>query len=260
MTSDYQRIGGGGGDSLSFTPNGFLTFGAAPYPAAGFLRFAYAASRVLISVKDSGGNDRNVWVTSGDGQTIGSTSLDLTINAGAQFTANLSGSTNRINANTILFSNYALSSVCTLTPENNGLSVTGNSYKTVVAPARTGTVGSQNQLHAAAVILGQTTNATPLVVGAYTVPVNCGVLARARVIGRNTANDDVAIYEISQGVNRAGAGAALIGTIVKNAFESAALAACDVAFVISTNDVQVQVTGIAATTIDWEVELRAMEN
>jgi len=62
-------------------------------------------------------------------------------------------------------------------------------------------------------------------------------------------------YRINAAVRTTGAAGALIGVNAIDTFEEAALVGCAVAIVVVGNNAIVQVTGVAALTIDWTAEL-----
>jgi hypothetical protein len=97
-----------------------------------------------------------------------------------------------------------------------------------------------------------TANATPAV--SLTYPIADGTVAfvKAKVVALGPTGD-ASVFEIRGGVKRSGGGATLIGSPEVFAREDDALT--DANITVSGNNVQVEVTGIALTTINWFTSL-----
>jgi hypothetical protein len=98
-----------------------------------------------------------------------------------------------------------------------------------------------------------TTDATPTTVTACTVslPTNSGANLCVEVVSREATSGAVRAYGKRRAVKRVGAGAVLCGAdIAAYSDGDAGAGTPTVAFVVSTNDIVVQITGIAATNID----------
>jgi len=98
----------------------------------------------------------------------------------------------------------------------------------------------------------QTTNATPGNVWTKTLADNTLYKVRVSVIARDQAGTERALYEREVLVYRQGAGAATIEGSVSGPVTVESNAALDCDLVVAGNDVKAQVTGLAATTIDWK--------
>lgn len=98
-----------------------------------------------------------------------------------------------------------------------------------------------------------TTDATPTTIITFALGSTPGVYS---VQGSIEAFDitDIAggTYAFTAGVRTTGAAAIQIGTEIKDIFEEAAMASADFDVFVSGNNLIVQVTGIAAKTIDWQ--------
>jgi hypothetical protein len=105
---------------------------------------------------------------------------------------------------------------------------------------------------------------TPLLIGgtdAITVPEGGVFNFTGKVVGINSATEDVVAYRIDGLVQRkVGVGATLPWPgLVITEYEAAALAACDITIAVNGNDLQIQATGIAATTIRWVATIHLTE-
>lgn len=102
----------------------------------------------------------------------------------------------------------------------------------------------------------QTSNATQTVVAQFSLPLNCSaqfeVWVNARVNGTGAQN--AAGYWRVARFKTDGSAATLVGTIKTPAADDEDVAAWDVTLTTVALDtlIQVQVTGAAATTINWE--------
>lgn len=98
----------------------------------------------------------------------------------------------------------------------------------------------------------QTTDATPTGPVILTLPTNTQIFADVVMIGRYAAGGNWAKYERTITAHRDGAGAVQDQmSVVGTDFES--VAGLNGTLGVSANNVNAQVTGIAATTIDWIV-------
>lgn len=109
----------------------------------------------------------------------------------------------------------------------------------------------------------QTTDATPTTstVAGYTVPSGAVGLAELRFIGRDSAGNGVTAYVCYPFQNIAGT--VTLGTV--NALAAvnaigAVLAAALVDMVVSGTAIRPRVTGIIATTINWQIDARYSAN
>ncbi len=97
-----------------------------------------------------------------------------------------------------------------------------------------------------------TTNATPTVLTTFALGATPGVYNFDIQIAGYDLTDTAGVgYFISGSIRTTGAAAVLVGTPDKITNEEAATTAADANLVVSGNNAIVQVTGIAAKTIDW---------
>lgn len=118
----------------------------------------------------------------------------------------------------------------------------------------------QNQAMYATV---STTNATTTTLLSYTLrQQHTNVLLRATITLRNTDNDDSATTIITRTAKRLTGGAVLVGTttVIQALNGDAGLSSCTADFDVSSNDVRVRVTGIAATNIRWTCKIDDVAN
>jgi hypothetical protein len=116
--------------------------------------------------------------------------------------------------------------------------------------------GSETQLTTGAV---QTTNATVTAAKTLALSDNTLYWFEADIIGRETGGTDRAYYKVAGLFYRqGGGGATLQGAVasVITAIETAGAAAWDATLAASGNNVVVNVTGAAATTINWTCTVR----
>jgi len=100
------------------------------------------------------------------------------------------------------------------------------------------------------VIAVQTTNATPSSSVIATPLTNTLIYAEVTMIARDSAGANFAKYNRTMLAHRAGGGATSDQmSVVGTDFESSA--GLDGTLAVSGNDIVAQVTGLAATTIDW---------
>lgn len=104
---------------------------------------------------------------------------------------------------------------------------------------------------------GTTTNATQTVLGSLAITSGTSVVFTLRGVGRNDTTGDT-YSTVVQGCIKNQAGATgLVGALSSVVFNDTALASADITLTANdTTDVlEVKVTGIAATTIDWKTTL-----
>lgn len=105
-----------------------------------------------------------------------------------------------------------------------------------------------------------TANATPVLAAQVLPPENNVSLVEARVVARKATTGDVAAWHQEAVIKRGVAASSLVGTVEnvttvkRDAGASAWVATIKVGGV--GGQVGVEVTGVAATTIQWRVELR----
>lgn len=128
------------------------------------------------------------------------------------------------------------------TNNTNGITTTGN------AGASTETVNLTNRVQGTVT----TADATPTTLTSFDLGATPGVYNFDIQIGGFDTTDIAGVgYFISGSVRTTGAVAVLVGTPDKIVNEEAATIACDANLIVSGNNAIVQVTGIAATSINW---------
>lgn len=107
-------------------------------------------------------------------------------------------------------------------------------------------------LNARSVIAAKTTTTDATLTNAASVTLvdNSVELIEVFILARKTDGTDRAGYKIQGVFYRQGGGAVQLGT-TKIDLEEESEISYDVDFAVSGNDVKVQVTGVAATSIDW---------
>jgi hypothetical protein len=101
-----------------------------------------------------------------------------------------------------------------------------------------------------------TTDATPTTALTLALGATPGVyFVEGNIVAFDTTDVAGGSYNFVSGMRTTGAAATEIGTEFKDSFEEAAMAASDFNIVASGNNLIVQVVGIAAKTIDWNVSL-----
>lgn len=108
--------------------------------------------------------------------------------------------------------------------------------------------GSEAQKTTAAV---QTTDATQTTLFTLAVPDTTDVQIEARVVARDTAGTERALYGKVALVYREGGGATIQGSVQDVFADVETSAGIDATFTVSGNNVLLSVTGLAATTINW---------
>lgn len=98
-----------------------------------------------------------------------------------------------------------------------------------------------------------TTDATATVLWTYAVPDNCSQQVVAYVTARRPSNGDCLFVTVRGFASRV-VGAAVLSTLGTITCSVAGSAGWSVTLTVSGNDVNVRVTGAAATTIHWALE------
>jgi hypothetical protein len=101
-----------------------------------------------------------------------------------------------------------------------------------------------------------TNGITPTVIATYTLAANSVAFVEAKVVAR-AASDDASVFHLRIGVKRGNGNALLVGS--PNSFAAEDDPLTDVVFSVSGNDLQVEVTGIPLTDVDWMCELTAVQ-
>ena len=102
----------------------------------------------------------------------------------------------------------------------------------------------------------QTTDATVTTCGYYTLPDECVAFVRAVVLAVQSGSANTAGYERKAIVEGQSGTRALVGAVESGfAADREDVGTWDCTIDVSGNDVRVRVTGIAATTIDWQTTL-----
>jgi hypothetical protein len=101
-----------------------------------------------------------------------------------------------------------------------------------------------------------TSNATPAVIATYTIAAGSSVFAEAKVVAL-AASDDASAFHLRTGAKRLVGIALLVGTL--DSFSAEDDAATNAVFSVSGNDLQVEVTGIALTDVNWMCELTIVQ-
>ena len=110
--------------------------------------------------------------------------------------------------------------------------------------------------------LVQTTDATQTTLCSFTIPSNSSAVVRATISLRNTANNDTAaIMIVGTFKNNAGT-VTLEGSVTSllAIMGSAGLLTALSTMDVSGTNIRIRVTGIIATTIDWQVEANMINN
>lgn len=129
---------------------------------------------------------------------------------------------------------------------------TTNQYVCITKPRGTGTVGTKHDGYIIADPAEiQTTDATVTVLGTLTLLDENTYQIEALVVGVQSDGTNRASYHLAVTVYRTGAGLATIQGSVTSLHTQESDVTWDATFTISSNDVRVSVTGVAATTIEW---------
>lgn len=102
---------------------------------------------------------------------------------------------------------------------------------------------------------GQTTDATPTNIYTETLAANEMALLEAECTARKSDGTEHGFYSRCGGIYREGGGATIQGSIA-SIFDQESDEAYDVDIVVSGNDFHVEVTGVAAHTVDWKCTIR----
>lgn len=102
----------------------------------------------------------------------------------------------------------------------------------------------------------QTTDATQTVLYSVALPDTSDTMFEVRVVGRDTAGTERAVYGKVALVYREGGGATIQGSIQDIFPDIETSAGLDATITVSGNNVRVSVTGLAATTINWAATIR----
>lgn len=98
-----------------------------------------------------------------------------------------------------------------------------------------------------------TANATPTTIISFSLGATPGVYTfSGDITAYDTTDIAGASYGVISGIRTTGAAAIEIGTQFNTNFEEAAMTTADIDVTVSGNNVVFQVTGIAATNIDWD--------
>lgn len=124
----------------------------------------------------------------------------------------------------------------------------------IATEADNGFLAAADQKKLNRVVLGsvQTVDATPTTAATVLIAVNKARTISACVVGRKSDGTEYAAYQIVGLFGRSG-GAPFQKGSTQVVVQIEDTAAWNADFAISGNDIVVQVTGVAATTIDWEV-------
>jgi len=102
----------------------------------------------------------------------------------------------------------------------------------------------------------QTTDATPTTLLTFDMGASAGsYLAEIRVAAHNTTDTASAAYFLIGAARTDGASGTEVASEVSNALEDAAMSTADCTFLVSGNNMVIQVIGIAGKTIEWSGEL-----
>ena len=105
----------------------------------------------------------------------------------------------------------------------------------------------------------QTTDATVTTCGYFTLPDECAAFVRAYVIGIQSGSTNAAAYHLQAGAKgQSGTRSLITGgphKITESGTNMEDVGTWDCTIDVSGNDVRVRVTGLAATTIDWQTTM-----
>lgn len=136
----------------------------------------------------------------------------------------------------------------------SGLALSGGGALTTLAPTMTSTSGASLYWHNYSLPLKsvETTGATPQKLISFPMPDATIIRVRAEVVALADGGAG-ASYEVRRSFTRSGATVAAVGASAPtpDVEEAVALAAADVTIAASGTDVDLTVTGVAATTIIW---------
>ncbi len=96
-----------------------------------------------------------------------------------------------------------------------------------------------------------TSNATPTVIAAFTLPDNTVAIVTSRAVGRNGGTGSCGSFMNAATVRRHSGGGATLEGSVTSLHAGTGMGGGSATLVVSSNDIQLQVTGIGSTTINW---------
>ena len=124
---------------------------------------------------------------------------------------------------------------------------------------------NSNIRHGSYVLDAATTDAAATVMtikpgsGAMTLVDNSTWFFDAMVVGKQDASANSITVKLEGAVNRNGAGATILGGVLNLVVFDSSLGAWNVSATVAGNNLQITVTGAAATTIDWAAHVRTTE-
>lgn len=124
---------------------------------------------------------------------------------------------------------------------------------------------NSNIRHGSYVLDAATTDASPTVMtikpgsGAMTLVDNSTWFFDAMVVGKQDASANSITVKLEGAVNRNGAGATILGGVLNLIVFDSSVGAWNVSATVAGNNLQVTVTGAAATTVDWSAHVRTTE-
>lgn len=122
-----------------------------------------------------------------------------------------------------------------------------------------------NIRHASYVLDAATTDATITVMtikpgsGAMTLVDNSTWFFDAMVVGKQDSSANSITVKLEGAVNRNGAGASILGGVLNLIVYDSSLGTWNVSATVAGNNLQISVTGVAATIIDWSAHVRTTE-
>ena len=124
---------------------------------------------------------------------------------------------------------------------------------------------NSNIRHASYVLDAATTDATITVMtlkpgsGAMTLVDNSTWFFDAMIVGKQNASANSITVKLEGAVNRNGAGATILGGVLSLVVFDSSIGTWNVSATVAGNNLQISVTGAAATTIDWVAHVRTTE-
>ena len=124
---------------------------------------------------------------------------------------------------------------------------------------------NSNIRHASYVLDAATTDATITVMtikpgsGAMTLVDNSTWFFDGMVVGKQNASANSITVKLEGAVNRNGAGATILGGVLSLVVFDSSIGTWNVSATVAGNNLQISVTGAAATTIDWVAHVRTTE-
>lgn len=251
-TNDLLTIGGGGVAQLranvgtagwTYDPtNGFL-FDDACSASMTFLATAAAAGKsTTIEAQAGTTQGGDMMISAGDSPgTVGVVKIRTYAND-----SGVAGEVQFLSDSTEYLGIVNTSSQTTLTSTKKLVAFTD--IAATLAPILS--AGASGDLRAADRVASviSTADATPTIALAYTIAASTVAFVKATIVALADTGD-ASVFEIRAGVKRTGGGATLIGSSDIFAREDNAATHADIT--VAGNDVQVEVTGIALTGIEW---------